>query len=121
MYQTIFGKPGESGIDNSGRYGGSRPGLATGGLVTGPMPINVGEGGRAEAIVPLETQRGIDYMASALKQAGLESGGSTVVNVSLSGQILEMNDYNATRLANKIGAIIDNQKNRRGSINYERN
>ena len=118
MYQTIFGKPGEN---NSGMYGGSRPGLATGGLVTGPMPINVGEGGRAEAIVPLETQKGIDYMASVLKQAGLESGGgSTTVNVSLNGQILEMNDYNATRLANKIGAIIDNQKNRRGSINYER-
>lgn len=118
MYDTIFGTPGSS---SSGMYGGSRPGLATGGLVTAPMPINVGEGGRAEAIVPLETQKGVDYMANVLRQAGLESGGgSTTVNVSLNGQILEMNDYNTTRLANKIGAIIDNQKNRRGSINYER-
>lgn len=126
MYDTIFGTPGKQNKD-AYRYefdpeeAKPKGWAATGALVTGPMPINVGEGGRAEAIVPLETQKGVDYMANVLRQAGLESGGgSTTVNVSLNGQILEMNDYNTTRLANKIGAIIDNQKNRRGSINYER-
>lgn len=92
---------------------------ASGGIVTGPTKTLMGEGGRAEAVIPLETQGGIEYLSNALKMAGLGGGsGQTTVNVNLRGEILDMNDYNTRRLGERLAAIIDNEHNRRGGLNY---
>lgn len=90
--------------------------FATGGVMTGPTYGLVGEAGN-EAVIPLENDVGINYLAAAMKEAGGTS--KTVVNVNLSGQVLEMNDYNVRRLGEKLGAIIDNERNRRGGLNYD--
>lgn len=91
--------------------------FAVGGVVTAPTTALIGEAGR-EAVIPLENSGGIEYLKNALIEAGAGNDGSTTVNVTLSGQILEMNDYNVNKLANRIGAAIDNYTNRRGGINY---
>ena len=94
-------------------FGGA---FASGGIISDDMLIRAGEGGNSEAVIPLDTQGGIDYLASALQEAG--ASGSTIVNVNLSGQLLEMNDYSVRRLGEKLASIIDNETNRRGALNY---
>lgn len=89
---------------------------ASGGVMTGPSFGLMGEAGK-EAVVPLESEAGINYLASAMREAG--GAGQTTVNVNLNGQILEMSDYNVRRLGEKLGAVIDNERNRRGGLNYD--
>lgn len=90
-------------------------GFAEGGIIGSEQLVRVGEGNRKEAIVPLETSKGIGMLASALEQAGANTG-EVNVHVTLSGQILEMNDYNVKKLGDKLASVINNQAIRRGGI-----
>lgn len=84
---------------------------ANGGVVTSQELSWIGEGNKAEAVIPLETQGGIEYLANAMQQAGLSG---TTVNVTLNGKILEMNGYNARRLGDELSNIINSNINRQG-------
>lgn len=68
-------------------------GAAHGAFALGPARLNVGEGRRAEAIVPLEDERGLrlmtEVMVRALKRSGVSGGGGAVAyNVDLRGAFL---------------------------------
>lgn len=103
----------QSEIDTINKYlhDAGIPGYASGGIVGTDQIARIGEGNKKEAVIPLESQSGINFLSQALEQAG---GAKTEVNVTLSGQILEMNDYNVRKLGNKLASIIDNETIRRG-------
>ena len=68
-------------------------GAQHGAFALGPARLNVGERGRAEAIVPLEDERGLcmmtEVMVRALKRSGVSGGGGSVAyNVDLRGAFL---------------------------------
>lgn len=92
------------------------PEHAAGGIVTAPTLGITGEAGN-EAIIPLDSGAGIKYLAEALAEADGGEGEITV-NVTLNGQLLEMNDYNAKKLGDKLAAIIDNNRISRGRLDY---
>jgi tape measure domain-containing protein len=81
-------------------FSNSVSGMATGGIVQSPKITRVGEGGKSEAIIPLESMSGIYALARALNQAsimqgqlnpivmpfsraGISSGGGSVYNQNL--------------------------------------
>ena len=84
---------------------------ANGGVITSQELSWIGENNKAEAVIPLETNSGIEYLANAMQQAGLSG---TTVNVTLNGRILEMNSYNARRLGDELSNIINSNINRQG-------
>ena len=68
-------------------------GAQHGAFALGPARLNVGERGRAEAIVPLEDERGLrmmtEVMVRVLKRSGVSGGGGSVAyNVDLRGAFL---------------------------------
>lgn len=96
-------------------------GFASGGIGTKESMIHAFEGDKAEAVIPLESQQGVDYLANALKQAGAGDGGgssSVVVNVNLSGLNLADNDAQWERVGRKISEVIEIQTQRRGKLSY---
>ena len=96
-------------------------GFAAGGIGTKESIIHAFEGDKAEAVIPLESQQGVDYLANALQQAGAGDGGgssSVVVNVNLSGLNLADNDAQWERVGRKISEVIEIQTQRRGKLSY---
>lgn len=93
--------------------------LARGGLVLDRVNnATIGEAG-AEAVIPLESYGGVEYLANAMNEALNLNGEEldrTTVNVTLNGQILEMNDYNVRRLGQKLAAVMENNKRRNGGV-----
>ena len=79
------------------------------------------EGNKAEAVIPLESQSGVDYLANALKQAQSDNGGvqgNVTINLSLNG-IFDTDDRGKwERLAERLAETIQIQNNRRGGLNY---
>jgi hypothetical protein len=97
------------------------PKFASGGIGTKESMIHAFEGDKAEAVIPLESQQGVDYLANALQQAGAGDGGgssSVVVNVNLSGLNLADNDAQWERVGRKISEVIEIQTQRRGKLSY---
>lgn len=97
------------------------PKFASGGIGTKESLIHAFEGDKAEAVIPLESQQGVDYLANALQQAGAGDGGgssSVVVNVNLSGLNLADNDAQWERVGRKISEVIEIQTQRRGKLSY---
>lgn len=103
-------------------FGAKASGFASGGIGTKESMIHAFEGDRAEAVIPLESQQGIDYLGNAMKQAlgGDDGAGSSniTVNVNLSGLNLADNDAQWDRVGRKISEVIAIQNQRRGNLNY---
>ena len=97
-------------------------GFADGGIGTKEIHnATLFEGGKKEAVIPLETEAGINYLSDALEKAGGQGGGlggDIVVNLTLSGINIADNDEQWEYVGKKIGEIIDIQKMRRGELNY---
>lgn len=103
-------------------FGAKASGFASGGIGTKESMIHAFEGDRAEAVIPLESQQGIDYLGNAMKQAlgdAGDAGSSNItVNVNLSGLNLADNDAQWDRVGRKISEVIAIQNQRRGNLNY---
>ena len=98
-------------------------GFAGGGI--GTKQINgasLFEGDKAEAVIPLESQAGIDFLGNAMKQAmgGEErfGGDQIIVNLNLSGLNVADDDSRWEQIGTKIAEVIDVQRQRRGELNY---
>ena len=96
-------------------------GMATGGIGTKETTIRAFEGNKKEAVIPLETQAGVNYLANAMREAGAgESGGggSVTVQLTLSGVNIADNEAQWQRVGEKIAEVIEVQRQRRGDLNY---
>lgn len=107
------------------RHTGSGGRFADGGI--GTREINnatLFEGDKKEAVIPLESQTGIDFLAEAMQKAGGSGAGSAggssqiVVNLSLDGLNVAENEESWRRVGTKIAEIIDIERQRRGELNY---
>lgn len=97
-------------------------GFADGGIGTKEIKgASLFEDNKKEAVIPLESQQGIDFLANAMRQAGSgsEGGGSNIeINLTLDG-IFDTDDQGKwTRLAEKLAEEIDLLLQRRGSLGY---
>lgn len=95
-------------------------GFASGGIGTKEMDARLFEGNKAEAVIPLETPEGINYLANAMQEAasrGSLSGGSEI-HVHLTQQgFFDTNDtYLINRYADLIGNAIQLRLNQRGGV-----
>ena len=99
-------------------------GMADGGIGTKEMNnVSLFENNKKEAVIPLESAAGIDYLASAMEKAGANStsnnGGDTYeIHVNLSGLNVADNEASWERVGKKIGEVIDVQRQRRGELSY---
>jgi hypothetical protein len=91
MKATVFGIPvgiailaGVAAIAVALAATGNIPGLAEGGIVTGPTMAQVGEGGSPETVIPLN-DRGARFMQSAM---GFGSNGTQVINLNVDKKLL---------------------------------
>ena len=82
---------------------------ATGGIVTQPTLALIGEGAGPEAVIPLNQMPG----ASPLGSMGGMGGGTTVVNVTVQGNVLAEDD-----LAETIQRAFIQTRNRNGSLEF---
>lgn len=97
-------------------------GYANGGIGTKPVTgATLFEDG-AEAVIPLESQAGIDFLGNAMRQAigGEEGfgGDQIIVNLNLSGLNVADDDSRWEQIGTKIAEVIDVQRQRRGELNY---
>lgn len=98
-------------------------GFASGGI--GTHEINnatLFENNKKEAVIPLESQAGIDYLANAMRSAqgdnSLDGGSSITINLSLNG-IFDTDDRGKwDQLAEKLAETIQVQAHRRGDLAY---
>jgi hypothetical protein len=95
------------------------PHFATGGIGTKESLITAFEGDKAEAVIPLESQAGIDYLANAMREAGGMSGAGNNIEVNLNvGMMVADNEEQIDRLtrmiSDKLGQLLDD----RGSLDY---
>lgn len=96
------------------------PAAATGGVGTKESLVRAFEGDKAEAIIPLETPEGVNYLASAMKQAGMGAGGAgsnITVNVNMRGLDIR-NRAEVEKFANQVAEVIEVQVQRRGELSY---
>ena len=91
------------------------PHFAAGGVGRSPVTnATLFENG-AEAIVPLDSQEGINYMANALREAGLTGGGQSNINVNIYGADLS-DERTRDQIARDIGERIQTITLREGGI-----
>lgn len=97
-------------------------GFATGGIGLKETTATLFENDKKEAVIPLESQAGIDYLSNAMQQAGAGqnggTGGSVTVNLTLSGVNIADNQATWSKVAQRIAEEIDIQKSNRGELNY---
>lgn len=96
-------------------------GMATGGIGVKESTVRLFEGNKKEAVIPLESQQGINYLANAMKQAGADNlgiNGGVTVNLTLSGINIADNEAQWQRVGEKIAEVIEVQRQRRGELNY---
>ena len=99
------------------------PQMATGGIGTKEGLISAFENDKAEAVIPLETQAGVDYLANAMREAGGMTGaGGNNIEVNLNvGMMVADNEEQIDRLtrmiSDKLGQLIED----RGSLDYGSN
>lgn len=72
-------------LDEANRVSREIRGLALGGLVTGPMTANLGEGGKNEAVLPLN-ENVFRQIGQGIAAAGSGGGAQVVVNYTGSGK-----------------------------------
>jgi len=93
-------------------------GFAKGGIGTKEMDARLFEGNRAEAVIPLETPEGINYLANAMQEAasrGSLSGGDQIhVHLTQQGFFDSNDTYLINKYADKIGNAILLRLNQRG-------
>lgn len=119
MANKLF--PSTRGIGGSALSGASSLGFADGGIGTREMTANLFENNKKEAVIPLESQSGIDYLSKAMEQANNNSGaagGDITINLSLSGVNVADNNETWERVGRKIAEVIDVQRQRRGELTY---
>lgn len=99
-------------------------GFASGGI--GTREINnatLFEGNKAEAVIPLEQEAGIRYLASALEKASqgsgaISGGGSYNIHLNMSGIFDTDDQFKWDQLADKLATRIALLNQRRGSLDY---
>ena len=109
----------------------SSPGVASLGLASGFADGGIGtrevhnatlfEGNKKEAVIPLESQAGINYLSDAMKQAQegqVTTSGDIQVYLTLSGVNIADNEAQWQRVGEKIAEVIEVQRQRRGDLNY---
>ena len=109
----------------------SFPGAASLGLASGFADGGIGtrevnnatlfEGNKKEAVIPLESQAGINYLSNAMKQAQegqATTSGDIQVYLTLSGVNIADNEAQWQRVGEKIAEVIEVQRQRRGDLNY---
>lgn len=113
------------GLGLIGRAGLGAAGLAfaDGGIGTKEVHnATLFEGDQKEAVIPLESQEGIDYLAQAMQKAGGTAGGAPgnniTVNLSLEGLNVAESQEAWQRVAEQIAEQIDILLMRRGELNY---
>lgn len=96
--------------------------FASGGI--GTREINnatLFEGNKAEAIIPLESREGIDFLAKALGEAGANSESqrpNITINLTLQGIFDTDDPIKWNQLVTKLAESIDIQTQRHGSLGY---
>lgn len=103
--------------------GAAASGFADGGIGTKEIHnASLFEGNKKEAVIPLESAEGINYLSEAMKEAGAGSNGiggdSITVNLTLSGLNIANNQSDWQWVAQRIAEEIDVQRQRRGELNY---
>lgn len=96
-------------------------GFASGGIGTKEISnAKLFEGNKKEAVIPLETREGVDYLANAMEQAGASGGSGTNIELHLTLEgIFDTDDRGKwERLAERLAETIDVQVQRRGSLGY---
>ena len=97
-------------------------GFASGGI--GTREINnatLFEGNKAEAVIPLESREGIDFLAKALEEAGANSESqrpNITINLTLQGIFDTDDPIKWNQLVTKLAESIDIQTQRHGSLGY---
>jgi hypothetical protein len=100
------------------------PALATGGIGVKETLVRAFEGGKSEAIIPLETDHGQNMLSSAMGLALKSQGGGggatreMTVNVNLGGVALTDNVAQWRRLCGQIREEISRQESSDGGLNY---
>ena len=112
-----------NGSNNSGLWNWIKtPAFADGGI--GTREVNnatLFEGNKKEAVIPLESQAGINYLSNAMKQAQegqVTTSGDIQVYLTLSGVNIADNEEQWQRVGEKIAEVIEVQRQRRGDLNY---
>ena len=106
--------------DIAGHYA---KGYASGGIGTKEVRnATLFENDKAEAVIPLESQAGIDFLAKAMEQANSSNGGgagsNVVVYLTLQG-IFDTDDRGKwDRLVTKLAEALAIQSQRRGGLDY---
>lgn len=101
---------------------GQSTGFASGGI--GTREINnatLFEGNKAEAVIPLESREGIDFLAKALEEAGANSESqrpNITINLTLQGIFDTDDPIKWNQLVTKLAESIDIQTQRHGSLGY---
>lgn len=96
--------------------------FASGGI--GTKEINnatLFEGNKAEAVIPLESREGIDFLAKALEEAGANSESqrpNITINLTLQGIFDTDDPIKWNQLVTKLAESIDIQTQRHGSLGY---
>lgn len=93
------------------------PLFADGGIASDALVGVIGEAG-AEAVIPLESDGGVDYLAKAMNRAFEIGGGSSsqTYNITLPGNVFINNEAQLNRLAEVIASKISIQNSRRGNL-----
>ena len=101
-----------------------RNGYADGGIGTRQVTgATLFEDNKKEAVIPLESERGIGFMADAMEKAGLLAGAGTngdhiEIHLTLSGINVADNDAQWEEVGMKLAEVIDIQRQRRGELSY---
>lgn len=108
-------------IDIGSRMLKNVSGFAGGGIGTKESLITAFEGNHAEAVIPLETQAGIDYLANAMKEANINHGATGGNNIEISlnvGTLIADNDEQIDKMTRMISDRLGILLNDRGSLDY---
>ena len=99
-------------------YSENFAGHANGGISTKAHIANISEGNKREAILPLDSNIGINALSEAMVQAGGIGGDIFNINLHLDGINIADNDAQWSDVASKIEEYIRINRNRRGDLSY---
>jgi hypothetical protein len=108
-------------VDISSYFMNKASGFAGGGIGTKESLIHAFEGNHAEAVIPLETQAGIDYLANAMREANTNQGtnGGNNIEISLNvGTLIADNEEQIDKMTRMISDRLGILLNDRGGLGY---
>jgi len=108
-------------IDIGSRMLKNVSGFAGGGIGTKESLITAFEGNHAEAVIPLETQAGIDYLANAMREANTNqvTNGGNNIEISLNvGTLIADNEEQIDKMTRMISDRLGILLNDRGGLGY---